>query len=152
MINYLYYNIITIGNTGVIIALPVVDWALSGRTVKLVLSPWTVSYLVTSSIAGNAKHISCWRGRTFELILQTLVMLTLELITGVPALVPAVADLGGVGAVLVFALELARGADKGLTVLRLVVAVSTVVLRVALPPERNTFVGVGAQELTPAAV
>ena len=105
-----------------------VDRALAGGAVKLVLSPRTVSDLVTPSGAGNTKHRPCWRGRTFELILETLVILTVALVTGVPALVPAVADLGGVGAVLVLALELARGADKGLTALRLVVAVSTVIV------------------------
>ena len=143
---------ITIGNTGVIVALPVVDWTLAGRTVELVLSTGTVRYLVASSIVGNTKHVSCRRGRALELVLQTLVVLTVALITGVPALVPAVADLSRMGAVLVLALELARGADKGRTVVGLVQAVSTVVLRVAPPPEWNTFVGVGAQELAPAAV
>ena len=129
-----------------------VGWTLTWWTVKFVLSTRTVRYLVASSRAGNTKHISCWRGRTFELILQTLVILTVAFIAGVSALVPAVADLGGVGAVLVVALELARGADKGRTVVRLVHAVTTVVLGVALPPEWNTFVGLGAQKLTPAAV
>ena len=129
-----------------------VDWILAGRTVELVLTPGTVRYLVTSSVAGNTEHTSCWRGRTLELILQTLVILTVALVTGVSALVPAVADLCGVGAVLVLALELPRGADKGRTVVGLVQAVSAVVLGVALPPEWNTFEGVGAQELTPAAV
>ena len=129
-----------------------VDWTLAGRTVELVLSTGTVRYLVASSIVGNTKHISCRRGRALELVLQTLVVLTVALITGVPALIPPVADLSGMGAVLVLALELARGADEGLTALGLVQPVSTVVLGVALPPEGNTFVGVGAQELTPAAV
>ena len=129
-----------------------VDRTLTGRAVKFVLPSRAVSYLVTPPLTGNTKHVLCWRGRTFELILQTLVILTVALVTGVSALVPAVADLCGVGAVLVLALELPRGADKGRTVVGLVQAISTVVLGVALPPEWNTFEGVGAQELTPAAV
>ena len=129
-----------------------IDWTLTGRAVKFVLTSRAVSYLVTPPVAGNTKHISCWRGRTFELILQTLVILTVSLITGVSTLVPAVTDLGGVSAVLVIALELTRGADKGRTVLRLVQTVTAVVLRVTPPPEWNTFEGVGAQKLTPAAV
>ena len=129
-----------------------VGWTLTWWTVKFVLSTRTVRYLVASSRAGNTKHISCWRGRTFELILQTLVVLTVSLITGVSTLVPAVTDLGGVSAVLVIALELTRGADKGRTVLRLVQTVTAVVLRVTPPPEWNTFEGVGAQKLTQAAV
>ena len=67
-----------------------VDWTLAGRTVELVLAPGTVRYLVTSSVAGNTEHASCWRGRTLELILQTLVILTVALVTGVSALVPVV--------------------------------------------------------------
>ena len=64
-----------------------VDWTLAGRTVELVLTPGTVRYLVTSSVAGNAKHASCWRGRTLELILQTL---EVAIVPGSSARVPLV--------------------------------------------------------------
>ena len=121
-----------------------VDRTLTGRAVKFVLPSRAVSYLVTPPLTGNTKHVLCWRGRTFELILQTLVILTVSLITGVSTLVPTVTDLGGMGAVLVIALELARGADKGRTVVWLVQAVTTVILRITPPPEWNTFEGVGA--------
>ena len=67
-----------------------VDWTLAGRTVKLLLTPRTVSYLVTSSVAGNTEHTSCWPGRTLELILQTLVVLTVAIVPGIFALVPVV--------------------------------------------------------------
>ena len=70
-----------------------VDWTLAGRTVELVLTPGTVRYLVTSSVAGNTEHTSCWRGRTLELILQTLetlVVLTVAIVPGISALVPVV--------------------------------------------------------------
>ena len=129
-----------------------VDRTLTGRAVKFVLPSRAVSYLVTPPLTGNTKHVLCWRGRTFELILQTLVILTVSLITGVSTLVPTVTDLGGMGAVLVIALELARGADKGRTVVWLVQAVTTVILRITPPPEWNTFEGVGAQKLTQATV
>ena len=79
-------------------------------------------------------------------------MLTVVFIAAVPALILAVADLCGMEAVLVVTLELAGRAHELLAVLRLVKSVPAVVLRVAPPPEGDTLVSVGTQELTPATV
>ena len=146
MISYL-----TVGNTGVIVTPVVVDRTLLRRTVLLVLSSGTVGDLVTSPVAGDTEDIGAPVCRTLELVGETLVVLAVVFVTGVLALDPPVADLSGVET-LGLALELSRSADEAGTVLRLVLAVPTVVLAVTPPPERDTLEGVGAEELAPAAV
>ena len=129
-----------------------VDWTLLGGTVLLILPPRTVSYVIAPSVRGDTEHRDSSVGRTFELVGEALVVVAFLLVAPVPTLVPAVTDLCGVDAVLVPALELARGAHEGRAVVRLVQPVSAVVLGVTPPPEWNALVGVGAEELTLTAV
>ena len=127
-------------NAGIIVALVLVDRTFLCGTTLLVLTSRTIVGLVALLVQWDTEGRLVLVRRTFELVLETDVLVAVLLVARVPAIVESVTDLGGVEAMLVGALELTRSAVERGTTSRLVGTVATVVLSVAAPPERDALV------------
>ena len=127
-------------NAGIIVALVLVDWTFLCGTTLLVLTSGTIVGLVALLVQWDTEGRLVLVRRTFELVLETDVLVAVLFVARVPTIVESVTDLGGVEAMLVGALELTgRAVERG-TTSRLVGTVATVVLSVAAPPERDALV------------
>ena len=127
-------------NAGIIVALVLVDRTFLCGTAILVLTSGTIIGLVALLVQWDTEGRLVLVRRTFELVLEADVLVAVLLVARVPAIVESVTDLGGVEAMLVGALELTRRAVERGTTSRLVGTVTTVVLSVAAPPERDALV------------
>ena len=127
-------------NAGIIVALVLVDGTFHCRTTLLVLTSRTIVGFVALLVQWDTEGRLVVVRRTFELVLETDVLVAVLLVARVPTIVESVTDLGGVEAMLVGALELTRCAVERGTTSRLVGTVATVVLSVAAPPEWDTLV------------
>ena len=127
-------------NAGIIVALVLVDRTFLCGTTLLVFTSGTIVGLVALLVQWDTEGRLVLVRRTFELVLETDVLVAVLFITRVPAIVESVTDLGGVETMLVGTLELTRSAVERGTTSRLVGTVATVVLPVAAPPERDALV------------
>ena len=127
-------------NAGIIVALVLVDWTFLCGTTLLVLTSRTIVGLVALLVQWDTEGRLVLVRRTFELVLEADVLVAVLFVTRVPAIVESITDLGGVETMLVGALELTRSAVERGTTRRLVGTVTTVVLSVAAPPERDALV------------
>ena len=127
-------------NAGIIVALVLVDRTFLCGTTLLVFTSGTIVGLVALLVQWDTEGRLVLVRRTFELVLETDVLVAVLFVARVPTIVESVTDLGGVEAMLVGALELTgRAVERG-TTSRLVGTVATVVLSVAAPPERDALV------------
>ena len=129
-----------VGNAGIIVALVLVDRTFLCGTTLLVFTSGTIGGLVALLVQWDTEGRLVLVRRTFELVLEADVLVAVLLVTRVPAIVESVTDLGGMETMLVGTLELPRRAVERGTTSRLVGTVTTVVLSVAAPPERDALV------------
>ena len=127
-------------NAGIIVALVLVDWTFLCRTTLLVFTSGTIVGLVALLVQWDTEGRLVLVRRTFELVLETDVLVAVLLVARVPAIVESITDLGGMETMLVGTLELTRRAVERGTTSRLVGTVATVVLSITAPPEWDTLV------------
>ena len=127
-------------NAGIIVALVLVDRTFLCGTTLLVLTSGTIIGLIALLVQWDTEGRLVLVRRTFELVLEADVLIAVLLVTRVPTIVESITDLGGVEAMLVGTLELTRCAVERGTTRGLVGTVTTVVLSVAAPPERDALV------------
>lgn len=134
------------GHTLFVEAFKVILRTLFGLAANLVLASRTILVAVTFSLYGYTKSWAGLVALALELFAETSVVLAVLFIRPVSTVVVSVANLNGKYTVRVFALKLPRPTLERRTLGWLVGTISTVVLAITLPPERNAFEGGGALE------
>lgn len=117
------------------------------RTVFFVLAERAVGVIVASLVGIDAAIGKCSIASALELRTETGVRFAFHLVRPVAAIRLAVTQQRRMYAMSVAALELAGHAGESRAIGRFIRTISTIVLGVASPPERDAFVGGGADKL-----